>query len=72
MGIHPLMHGHSAPHGYSREEGNLALGDPLLPNREVDVEDVVVVPDAQSASNEVGSSHPIRVECQTKNVVVPR
>jgi hypothetical protein len=39
-------HGHSVPHGYSREEGNpapvnLASFDPLLPNNEVDVEDVV-------------------------------
>ena len=57
MGVHP--HAHLAPHGYSPEEGNLAPFDLPLPNREVDVEDVIVVPDAQPAPNEVGSSYPI-------------
>jgi hypothetical protein len=40
------------PHGYSPPNGNLTPSP--LPNREVDVEDVVVMSDAQSASNEVG------------------
>jgi hypothetical protein len=35
------------PHGYSPPNGNPAPS--LLPDREVDVEDVVVMPDAQSA-----------------------
>jgi hypothetical protein len=46
--------GHSPPRGLSPEPENLAPFDPLLPNHEEDVEDVVVVPDAQSTPNEVG------------------
>jgi len=41
--------GHSLPHGFSPEPRNPAPFDPPLPNREVDVEDVVLVLDAQSA-----------------------
>ena len=54
MDIHPLM-GIHPPRGFSLEPENPAPSDPLLPNREVDVEDVVLVPDAQSALNEVGT-----------------
>ena len=41
--------GHSPPHAFSPEPGNPTPSDPPLPNREVDVEDVVLVLDAQSA-----------------------
>ena len=44
----PTPHGYSPPHGFSPEPENLAPSDPQLPNREVDVEDVILVPDAQS------------------------
>ena len=37
--------GHSPPHGLSPALENPTPSEPLLPNREVDVEDVVVVPD---------------------------
>ena len=45
----PTPHGYSPPHGLSPAPENPAPSEPLLPNREVDVEDKVVVPDAQSA-----------------------
>jgi hypothetical protein len=61
--------GHSPPHGLSLEPDNLAPFDPLLPNREVDVEDVVVVPDAQSAPNEVGVCPDVHAECQSDDGV---
>ena len=54
--------GHSPPHGFSLEPGNLAPSDPPLPNREIDVEDVVLVPDAQSIPNEVGVCPDVRAE----------
>ena len=50
----PTPYGYSPPCGFSLEPKNLAPSDPPLPNREVDVEDVVMVPNAQSAPNEVG------------------
>ena len=56
----PTPHGYSTPNVYSPPQGlspaaeNLAPSEPLLSNRDVDVEDVVVVPDAQSVPNEVG------------------
>ena len=52
----PIPHGYSPPnvhsplHGLSPTPENLAPSEPLLPNREVDVEDALVVPDAQSAA----------------------
>jgi hypothetical protein len=52
----PLGHsppiGHSPPHGFLPVEDDPVPCDPPIPNREVDVEDVVVVPDAQFAPNE--------------------
>ena len=50
----PIPHGYSPPHGLSPALENSAPSEPLLPNREVDVEDVVVVPDAQSTLNKDG------------------
>jgi hypothetical protein len=44
--------------------GNPGPYDPLLPNHEVNVEDVVVFYDAQSTLNEVDVSQPLRVECR--------
>ena len=61
MGIHP-PNGHSPPRGFSPEPENPAPSDPPLPNREIDVEDVVLVPDAQSIPNEVGVCPDVRAE----------
>jgi hypothetical protein len=61
--------GHSPPHGLSPEPENLAPSEPPLPNCEVDLEDVVVVPDAQSAPNEVGVCFGVRAECRSDDVV---
>jgi hypothetical protein len=49
----PSPRGYSPPSGHSPEPKHLAPSEPPLPNHEVDVEDVVVVPDAQSAPNEL-------------------
>jgi hypothetical protein len=49
----PTPHGYSPQHCFSPEPENQAPSDPSLANLEVDVEDVLVVPDAQSAPNEV-------------------
>ena len=68
MGIHP-PNGHSPPHGLSPALENPTPSEPLLPNREVDVKDVVVVPDAQSSPNEVDACPSVRVECGTNDVV---
>ena len=71
----PTPHGysppnvHSPPHGLSPAPENLAPSKPLLPNREVDVEDMVLVPDAQSAPNEVGVCLDVRAECQSDDGV---
>ena len=71
----PTPHGysppnvHSPPHGLSPALENPAPSEPLLPNREVDVEDAIVVPDTQSAPNEVGVCPGVRVECGTNDVV---
>ena len=65
----PTPHGYSPPHGLSPAAENPAPSKPLLPNREVDVEDAVVVPDAQSAPNEVGVCPGVRAECGTNDVV---
>jgi hypothetical protein len=53
----------------SPEAENLAPSEPPLPNRKVDVEDVVVVADAQSAPNEVGVCPGVRAPCGTDDVV---
>ena len=65
----PTPHGYSPPHGLSPAPENPAPSEPLLPNREVDVEDAVVVPDAQSTPNEVGVCPSVRAECGTDDVV---
>jgi hypothetical protein len=71
----PTPHGYSPPNGHSLPCGflpeleNPTPSDPPLPNREVDVEDVVVVPNAQSALNEVGVCADVRAECQTDDGV---
>ena len=62
-------HGYSPPHGLSPAPENPAPSEPLLPNREVDVEDVVVVPDAQSTPNEVSACPGVRAECGPDDVV---
>jgi hypothetical protein len=56
------------PHGLSLEPENLTPFEPPLPNHEVDLEDVVVVPDAQSAPNEVGACLGVRAECRSDDV----
>ena len=61
--------GHSLPHGFSPEPRNPAPFDPPIPNREVDVEDVVLVPDAQSAPNEVGVYPNVHAECRSDDGV---
>ena len=65
----PTPHGYSPPHGLSPAAENPAPSEPLLPNCEVDVEDTVMVPDAQSTPNEVGVCSGIRAECGTDDVV---
>jgi hypothetical protein len=71
LSIDPTPHGysppngHSPPHGFLPELANPAPSDSPLPNREVEVEDVVVLPDAQSALNEVGICPPVHGECWT-------
>ena len=57
------------PHGLSPAAENPAPSEPLLPNCEVDVEDAVVVPDTQSALNEVGVCPDVHAECGTDDVV---
>jgi hypothetical protein len=49
----PTPHGYSPQRCFSPESENQAPSDPSLANLEVDVEDVLVVPDAQSTPNEV-------------------
>ena len=65
----PTPYGYSPPCGFSLEPKNLAPSDPPLPNREVDVEDVVLVPDAQSALNEVGVCPDVCAECRSDDGV---
>ena len=61
--------GHSPPHGFSLESENSVPSEPPLPNREVDVEDVVLVPNAQSAPNEVGVCPDVRADCRSDDGV---
>jgi hypothetical protein len=61
--------GHSVPHGLSPKPENPATFEPPLPNREVAVEDVVVVPDAQSTLNEVCVCPGVRAQCPNDDVV---
>ena len=68
MDIHPLM-GIHPPRGFSPEPENPAPSNTPLPNREVDVEDVVLEPDAQSALNEVGVCHDVHAECRSDDGV---
>ena len=65
----PTLHGYSPPRAFSQEPENPAPSDPPLPNREVDVEDVVLVPDAQSVPNEVGVCPDVRAECRSDDGV---
>jgi hypothetical protein len=65
----PTTHVYSPPHGLAPEAENPAPSEPPLPNRKVDVEDVVVVADAQSAPNEVGVCPGVRAPCGTDDVV---
>jgi hypothetical protein len=67
LSIHgyPPPNGHSPPHGLSLEAANLAIPEPPLPIREVDGEDVVVVPDAQSAPDEVCVCPGVHASCGT-------
>ena len=62
--------GHSPPRGFSLEPENPTPSNPPLPNREVDVEDVVLVPDSQSALNEVGVCPDVRAEYRSDDGVV--
>ena len=57
---YPPLNSHAPPNRLSPTPVNPPIYEPLLPNREVDVEDVVVVPDAQSAPNEVGVCPQVR------------
>ena len=72
----PTPHGyslpneHSPPHGFSLEPKNPVPSNPLLPNREVDVEDVVLVPNAQSVPNEIGVCPDVRAKYQSNDGVV--
>jgi hypothetical protein len=66
-GYSPL-NGHSPPCGFSPELENLAPSEPPLPSRKVDVEDVVVVPNAQSALNEVAVCPDVHAECRIDDV----
>ena len=61
--------GHSPPRGFSPEPENPTPSDPPLPNREVDVEDMVLVPDAQSTPNEVAVCPDVRAECRSDDEV---
>ena len=61
--------GHSPPRGFSLEQENPEPSDPPLSNREVDVEDVVLVPDAQSTPNEVGVCPDVHAECRSDDGV---
>ena len=65
----PTPYGYSPPHGFFLEPENLAPSDPPLPNCEVDVEDVVLVPDAQSAPSEVGVCPDVCAECRSDDEV---
>ena len=67
-GYSPL-NGHSPPCGFSPEPENPTSSDRPLHNHEVDVEDVVLVSDAQSALNEVGVCPGVLTECGTDDVV---
>jgi len=54
--VSPPRYEHPTPLVLSPGEDNPGASDPPLPNIEVDVEDVVWVPDAQSGPNQVGIS----------------
>ena len=56
--------------GVSPQPENPPPLEPPLTNLQVDVEDVVVVPDAQSAPNEVGVCPSVRASCDTDDVVI--
>jgi hypothetical protein len=59
----PSPHVHSAP--------NMLPTNPPLPNLEVDQEDAVVVPDAQSGPNEFGVYPHDRVHCRIDDIGTP-
>jgi hypothetical protein len=67
--VHSPPNGQSPPHGFSLEHENPAPAYPPLANLEVDVEDPVAVPDAQSVPNEVGICPSVGAQCRTNNVV---
>ena len=52
--VSPPRYEHPTPLVLSPGEGNPGASNPPLPNIEVDVEDVVRVPDVQSGPNQVG------------------
>jgi hypothetical protein len=56
-------HVHSAP--------NVSPANPPLPNLEVDLEDAVAVPDAQSSLNEFGICPDDRIHCWIDDVGAP-
>jgi len=67
--VYSPPNGHSPHRGFSPAHENLAPYDPSLRNREGNMEDVVIVPDAQSASNEVGICPDVGAECRTDDVI---
>lgn len=70
LSIDHIPHAYSPPREFSPEQGNPVPCDPPLPNHEVDVKDVVEVPDTQSATNGVGICPDVGAKCQTENVVM--
>jgi hypothetical protein len=69
--VYPPPTRHSPPHGLSLDPVNPPIMEPPLLNRELDVEDVVVVADAQSAPNELGVCPGVRVSCGTDDGFPP-
>ena len=65
----PTPYGYSPPRGFSLEPENPTPSDPSLSNHEVDVEDVVLAPDAQSAPNEARVCCEVCAECRSNDGV---
>ena len=61
--------GHSPPHGVSPQYEIPAPPDRPIPNCAADVEDTIVVPDAEFFPNEVGNCSGIGAQCCTDDVI---
>jgi hypothetical protein len=66
--VHSAPNVHSPPRGFSQEQENPPPADPPLPNLEVDQEDAVAVPDAQSGPNEFGICPDAGAHCRIDDV----